>query len=71
MGLPSKQRTSRSRDERRAHHALKPQTMNTCDTCKKTKRPHHACTHCGSYKGKKVVAVEKRLDRSRRNNHVS
>jgi len=55
MGLPAKQRTSRSRDERRAHHALKPKSTVKCESCSKAILPHRACPHCGSYKGKKVV----------------
>lgn len=70
MGLPSKQRTSRSRDERRSHHALKPQGTTMCEKCNKAILPHRACPHCGTYKGKQVVNKEKRVARTQRNKHV-
>lgn len=66
MGLPSKQRTSRSRDERRAHHALKKVIGKKCEKCGAPVRPHVACAQCGTYKGKQVVNVEKRLTRRTR-----
>lgn len=64
MGLPSKKRTSRSRDERRAHYALKQAQTTLCEKCKSPVMPHRACAVCGTYKGKKAVDVEKRIARS-------
>ena len=63
MGLPSKQRTSRSRDERRAHDALKKTTSKKCEKCGAVVLPHRACATCGTYKGRQVINVEKRLTR--------
>ncbi|MFA5211269.1 MAG: 50S ribosomal protein L32 [Patescibacteria group bacterium] len=67
MGLPSKKRTPRSRDDRRSHHALKKITVKTCPNCGEKLLAHRACTKCGNYKGKKVVSVEKRVQRQSRN----
>ncbi|MFA7245267.1 MAG: 50S ribosomal protein L32 [Candidatus Magasanikbacteria bacterium] len=64
MGLPSKKRTPRSRDDRRSHHALKPTTNKKCEKCGESVLPHIVCAKCGTYKGKQVVNVEKRLQRS-------
>ena len=63
MGLPAKQRTRTSRNDRRSHFALKPALMNDCESCGKKKRPHYACPSCGQYKGKSIVNVAKRLTR--------
>jgi len=67
MGLPSKQRTSRSRDDRRAHHALVKVGIAVCSSCKAPILPHRACAQCGEYKGKKAVDVAKRIQRHTRN----
>jgi len=66
MGLPAKKRTPRSRDERRSHHALKKITTKTCEKCSAPVLSHRACAKCGTYKGKQVVNVEKRIKRSTR-----
>lgn len=66
MGLPAKQRTSQSRDERRSHHALKKTTTKTCEKCDAPALSHQACKVCGTYKGKQVINVEKRLKRRTR-----
>ncbi|MBT3538787.1 50S ribosomal protein L32 [Candidatus Parcubacteria bacterium] len=66
MGLPAKQRTRQSRDERRSHHALKKITTKTCEKCGAPALSHQACAKCGTYKGKQVVNIEKRLKRSSR-----
>ena len=63
MGLPAKKRTPRSRDDRRSHHALKKITTKKCEKCGAPALPHTACTKCGTYKGKTVVNVEKRITR--------
>jgi len=67
MGLPAKKRTPRSRDERRSHHALKTKTVNTCEKCGEPSLPHRACAKCGTYRGKQVINVEKRIARTKRN----
>ncbi len=63
MGLPAKQRTRQSRDERRSHHALKKTTTKTCEKCGAPALSHHACAKCGTYKGRQTKDVEKRIKR--------
>ena len=63
MGLPAKKRTPRSRDDRRSHHALKAIKTNKCEKCSSPILPHRACSKCGTYKGRQVKNVEKRLVR--------
>lgn len=67
MGLPAKQRTRRSKRERASHFALKKAALNKCKKCEKPVRPHHACTACGTYKGKTVMDTSKRAERTLRN----
>lgn len=67
MGLPAKKRTPRSRDDRRSHHALKAKVINTCEKCDTPILPHRTCTKCGTYRGKQVINVEKRIARTKRN----
>jgi len=67
MGLPAKKRTPRSRDDRRSHHALKQTSTQKCPNCGESILSHRACSKCGFYKGKKVLNVEKRIQRTNRN----
>lgn len=54
-----KQRTSKSRrNRRRAHHALKKPNLVQCTNCGELRRPHHVCPHCGFYQGREVLSVE-------------
>ncbi|MBS1852312.1 MAG: 50S ribosomal protein L32 [Acidobacteria bacterium] len=50
----SKQRTS----TRRAHDALKGQSLSECPNCHERKLPHRACPKCGHYKQREVLDVE-------------
>ena len=54
MGLPSKRRTSSQRKRRASHFALKPMMLTKCPKCKKDIIPHHACPHCGYYRGREI-----------------
>jgi len=63
MGLPSKKRTPRSKRDRNSHAALKTVSAAKCESCGTPTLPHRACRACGSYKGRKVVNVEKRVAR--------
>ena len=61
MGLPGHRRTSSDKKKRAAHFALKAVSVNACPKCGKAVRPHRACAFCGTYKGKQVLKVEKKL----------
>ncbi len=58
MGLPGHRRTSSHKRRRSAHFALKTAVLAACPQCKKPVVPHHACAFCGTYRGRKVVAVK-------------
>ena len=63
MGLPSKQRTRRSKRERASHFALKNTNLGKCAKCGTDALPHRACKACGYYRGRQAVKVEKRATR--------
>ncbi|MBT4120956.1 MAG: 50S ribosomal protein L32 [Candidatus Magasanikbacteria bacterium] len=67
MGLPSQKRTNTSKRQRASHFALKKTTTTKCEKCSAKTLPHRACTKCGTYKGRKVVDVTKRVLRTKRN----
>lgn len=55
-----KRRHSHSRTHlRRAHDALKTQSLSVCPNCREMKLPHRACPHCGYYRGRQVVEIKK------------
>lgn len=66
MSVPKKRRTSSSVRRRRSHHALKKQTLAKCSQCGKSILPHTACSACGYYKGKEVVKIKLKSDKSRK-----
>lgn len=48
---------------RRSHHALKAKGFATCSNCEKQKETHVVCTHCGFYRGRKVIDVVKKVEK--------
>ncbi|MEO8973632.1 MAG: 50S ribosomal protein L32 [Ktedonobacteraceae bacterium] len=55
MGALPKQRTSHARQgKRRSHlHLTLPQLV-ACPQCRQPRLSHHACPHCGYYRGRQV-----------------
>lgn len=58
MAVPKKKTSVSRRNMRRAHDGLPLPTMTECPECGEMMRPHHACPHCGHYKGREVLAKE-------------
>lgn len=58
MAVP-KRKTSKSRRDRRrtAKTRLSVTPTNACPQCSAPKKPHHACGHCGTYRGRQVLAL--------------
>ena len=48
---------------RRSHHALKGQQLSVCPKCTSPKLGHTLCMVCGTYKGREVVNVMKKLEK--------
>lgn len=35
----------------------------TCESCKQPKIAHHVCKNCGKYRGKKILDMEKNIEK--------
>ena len=58
MPVP-KQKMAKSRTRRRrAHDALNAPATSSCSKCGEPKIPHRVCTHCGHYRGRKVMEIK-------------
>jgi large subunit ribosomal protein L32 len=55
MPNPKRRHSNRRKNNRRAHDHLTAPAFNKCPNCHETKQPHHACPHCGYYKGREVI----------------
>ncbi len=58
MGLPGHRRTSSHKRRRAAHFALTKISLAKCPKCKEPVLPHRACTNCGTYAGRQVIALK-------------
>jgi len=58
MGLPKRRTSSTKRDKRRAHDALDAPHVISCPQCGERTLRHRACAHCGTYRGRQVVAAK-------------
>ncbi len=55
MAVP-KQKQSHSRTtKRRSQHKIESPAVNECPSCRRPRRPHRVCPHCGTYAGRTVV----------------
>lgn len=59
MPVPKRKTSKSRRDMRRATHKLTAPTLNPCTRCGSPKLPHRVCIHCGYYKGKEIISMEK------------
>ncbi len=66
MAVPKRRHTSTKRNMRRSHHFKKPVKLMSCSKCGEAILPHMACPNCGTYKGREVINVLKKLDKKER-----
>lgn len=57
--LPKRKISKGRRNRRRAHDALNARKLIQCTNCGEVRLPHHVCPHCGHYKGREVVNVDR------------
>jgi large subunit ribosomal protein L32 len=57
MAVPKRKTSHSKKNKRRSHHALTGPSLTTCPDCGEPTMRHRACSHCGSYRGRKVVEV--------------
>lgn len=55
MAVPKRRTSTTKRNKRRAHDALQPASFITCPSCSEPMLRHRACSHCGEYRGRKVL----------------
>ncbi|HLY62975.1 MAG TPA: 50S ribosomal protein L32 [Terriglobia bacterium] len=58
MPNPKRRHSKARKNRRRAHDFLVTRQRVECPHCHETKLPHHACPHCGYYRGREVLLVE-------------
>ena len=57
MALPKRKHSKARRDKSRTHWKLTVASMTKCPQCAQPVRPHHACPHCGYYRGRQVLVI--------------
>jgi large subunit ribosomal protein L32 len=66
MPIPKQRHTKSRRNRRRSHHALKKQALGLCPKCGQAVLPHMVCKNCGTFKGREVIDVLKKLNKKER-----
>lgn len=66
MAVPKKRTTSSKRNMRRSHHSFTRLQLTACSRCKESVPNHLACPNCGTYKGREVIDVLRKLDKQER-----
>ncbi len=61
MPLPKQKHTRSRRNRRRSHLALKVLNLSSCPKCGQAVLPHQVCRNCGTYQGREVIDVLKKL----------
>ncbi len=64
MAVPKNRHTKSRRNRRRAHIKLRPAAVSFCEKCGVRKPPHILCEECGTYKGREVIDVLKKLTKN-------
>jgi len=62
MAVPKRRHSKSRRDRKRANKGLRKIELVKCPQCKELRKPHHACSNCGYYKGKKVLAIKTKTE---------
>jgi large subunit ribosomal protein L32 len=58
MPVPKRKRSKSRRDKRFANKGLKETAVGHCQQCQNPLVGHQACSHCGFYKGVKVLRTK-------------
>ncbi len=63
MAVPKQRHTKSRRDRRRANIKLRPVNYIHCEKCSAPVPPHIICENCGTYKGREMIDVLKKLSK--------
>ncbi|MEX1997328.1 MAG: 50S ribosomal protein L32 [Candidatus Andersenbacteria bacterium] len=66
MAVPKKRTSKASRNMRRSHHAKQLVRLATCARCHQLVPSHIACPQCGTYQGRDVIDVLRKLSKKER-----
>ena len=58
MPVPKRKTSKRRRDKRFANKGIKAKIFTGCANCSQPLSSHTACSNCGMYKGKKILATK-------------
>ena len=71
MAVPKNRHTKSRRDRRRSHTKLVRQNKALCEKCNTPTLPHYVCEHCGTYKGRQVIDVLKKVTKKEKQEQQS
>lgn len=66
MAVPKKRTAKATRNMRRSHHAKGLLHLRACQRCKQPVPGHMACPNCGTYQGRDVIDVLRKLSKRER-----
>jgi large subunit ribosomal protein L32 len=59
--LPKQKRSKTHQKTRQYQFRLKKLNLSVCPQCQKPKKPHQACPFCGTYSGRDVIDLDKKI----------
>jgi len=63
MAEPKKRTNNSKQGMRRMHDKVNSSAISFCENCHEPKQRHTVCKNCGTYKGVKVIDVDKKADK--------
>ena len=60
MAVPKKRRSKARKRTHRSLWKINVPDTTICSNCGELRLLHNACTHCGYYKGKQVIAIKEK-----------
>jgi large subunit ribosomal protein L32 len=66
MPVPKRRTAKASRNQRRSHHFRVRMGLATCAKCGSPVPAHVACPVCGTYKGREIMDVMKKMNKDQR-----
>lgn len=67
MPVPKRRHTRSRRGKRRSQWKISAPNFGNCPQCGAPVLPHHACSSCGNYRGRKVIVIkEKKAKQSKK-----